>query len=242
MLKKLLLIALIVGVFQSTYSQSETDTKEKERKGRPDIPGTFLIDFGLNFPSNNDVGFNTGTWGSRTLNLYYQHDKRIGQSQFSVHPGLGVGLERYKFNNEKTLAFIPGPPSLFDTLRMVQGPEGTKKSQLIANYFDVLIEFRFSSLPNDPARSFKGSVGFKGGVLMDSFTKLKYREDSETKKLKNKQDWNVTQWRYGLMGRLGFGNISMWGYYSLSEIFEKGKGPDQAALNTWTFGISLGGL
>jgi hypothetical protein len=31
-----------------------------------------------------------GLWGSRTLNLYYQYDMRIGKSKFSFHPGVGL--------------------------------------------------------------------------------------------------------------------------------------------------------
>lgn len=242
MFKKLMLIVLTAGIIQAAYSQSDTDPKEKVRKGRPDIPGTFLIDIGLNFPSSNEIGFNTGLWGSRTLNLYYQHDMQIAESKFSVHPGIGFGLERYKFNNEKTLAYIAGPTSPFDTLRMVQGPIGTKKSQLMANYFDANFEVRFSTKPNDPARSFKAALGFKAGTLMDSFTKLKYKEDGETKKFKDKQNFNLTSLRYGLTARVSVGNIGLFGYYSLTPIFKDGKGPDQADLNTITFGLTLAGF
>ena len=243
-LKKLLFIVLTTGIIHTGYSQSETDTEtnKKERKGSPDIPGTFLIDFGLSFTTDNPVGFNTGLWGSRTLNLYYIHDKQFGQSKFSIHPGIGFGLERYKFNNEKTLAYIPGPDSPFDTLRMVDGVEGITKSQLIANYIDALVELRFSSSPNDPAHSFKASIGIKGGYLFDSFTKQKYRENRETKKLKDKQNWNVTEFRYGLTARMAYGNFGLFGYYSLTPIFLEGKGPDMADLNSWTIGITLSGF
>ncbi len=238
MLKKLLLIVLATCSLISASGQSATE----KRTGRPDIPGTFLIDFGFNFPSNDTVGFNTGLWGSRTLNLYYLFDKRIGQSKFSVHPGAGFGLERYKFNNEKTLAYVAGPSGPFDALQMVQGPTGTKKSQLITNYLDAVAEVRFSTNPNDPSRSFKTSLGFKAGVLVSSFTKLKYSEDGEVKKFKNKQDWNLNQFRYGVLLRVGVGNFNVFGYYSLTPIFKDGKGPDQAELNYFTLGLSLAGF
>lgn len=242
MFKNLIHILLIAGSIQLALGQSGTEDREKKRTGRPDIPGTFLIDLGFNFPSDNKVGFNTGIFGSRTLNLYYLHDKRIGQTKFSVHPGVGFGLERFKLNNEYTLVYIPGQVSPFDTLRMVPGLTGTKKSQLITNYFDGVLEVRFSTNPNDPARSFKVSMGIKGGFLFDSFTKLKYKEDGETKKLKNNQDWNVNPWRYGVTLRIGAGNFNVFGYYSLTPIFQDGKGPDRAVIDNFTVGISLAGF
>lgn len=240
MFRKIALIVFVAALVQSVIGQSTNETKV--RKGRPDIPGTFLIDFGLNFPTDNKVGFNTGIWGSRTLNLYYMLDKRIGQSKFSVHPGGGFGLERYKFNNEKTLGYIAGPSSPFDTLRMIQGPLGTKKSQLITNYFDALVEVRFSTNPNDPARSFKVALGFKAGALFDSFTKLKYSENGEVKKLKSKQDFNLNPFRYGATLRVGAGNFNLFGYYSLTPLFKDGKGPDQTEITNFTVGLSLAGF
>lgn len=241
MFKKLIHIILLAGSIQVAFSQGETISKEKSTAGRPDIPGTFLIDFGLNFPPSK-ANFNTGVWGSRTLNLIYLHDKQIGKSKFSVHPGVGVGLERYKFNNDRTLDYIAGPTSPFDTLRMVPGRAGLKKSQLITNYFDGVLELRFSTNPSDPARSFKASLGFKAGLLFDSFTKVKYKEDGETKKLKNKQDWNLNPWRYGVTLRVGAGNFNVFGYYSLTPIFKEGKGPGREDITNFTVGISLAGF
>ncbi|MBX2967568.1 MAG: hypothetical protein KF845_15605 [Cyclobacteriaceae bacterium] len=246
MVKKYVLLVFITALSLAAFGQT-TDKKEK-RSGRPDIPGTFLIDFGLNFPFGDSVGFSTAAFGSRTVNLYYQLDKRIGESKFSVHPGVGLGLERYKFNNNRTLGYIAGPNDPFETLRMVPvnslypNSTGIKKSQLIANYVDALVEFRFSTSPNDPGRSFKASIGFKGGVLVDSFTKLKLREGGETKKFKNKQDWNLNQFRYGATVRAGVGNFNLFGYYSLSPIFKNNKGPDQGELTYFTVGVSLGGF
>jgi hypothetical protein len=242
MLKKFILIVIVAGTMQQAYSQSTAEKPEKTRRGRPDIPGTFLIDFGFNFPSTDSVNFNTGIWGSRTLNLYYQLDKRIGQTKFSLHPGAGFGFDRYKFNNEYTLGYIAGPDSPFDTLRMVPGRDGTKKSQLMTNYLDAMFEVRFSTNPNDPARSFKAALGFKAGILINAYAKVKYSENGETKKYKDRQDWNVNDFRYGVVGRIGLGNFNLFGYYSLTPIFKDGKGPDMAEISTVSVGLSLAGF
>jgi hypothetical protein len=87
------------------------------------------------------------------------------------------------------------------------------------------------------------AIGGRIGYMYDSFTKIKYKEDSETKKLKDKQDYNLTKLRYGVSAKIGLGNFSLFGYYNLTNLFEDGKGPylknTQKDFPTFTVGISL---
>ncbi len=238
MIIRLTLVAILISSIFSAYGQSDSDTGNKPRKGRPNLPGTIMVDFGLNLPFNTPPDFSTGTWGSRTVNLYYVIDKRIGASKFSVHPGAGLGLERYKFKNNYTLAF-GNTPSTEGQVVMVPQTLDVRKSMLISNYFDALVDFRFSTNPNDPNRSFKVSLGIKGGYLFDSGTKVKYREDNETKTLKDKQNWNLSPFRYAATFRMGVGNFSLFATYNLNPVFQTGKGPGQIDFNNFTVGISL---
>ncbi len=242
MIRKLVFFVLFAVLSSASYAQ--VDTKPvANKKGRPNIPGTFAIDIGFNIPSEK-ANFNTGIFGSRTLNLYYYYDYQIGKSKFSVHPGIGVGLERYKFNNDRTLGYIAGTDP-FDTLSMVPVSSifansiKVKKSGLITNYIDIPVEFRFSSNPDDPGRSFKVSLGFKVGVLYDSFTKIKYSQDGETKKLRDKQNYNINPFRYGVSLRVGAGSFSVFSYYSLTPVFKDKKGPDGAEITNFTVGVTL---
>ncbi|MCU0356699.1 MAG: PorT family protein [Cyclobacteriaceae bacterium] len=238
MIHRLALIAFLICPIITSLSQSDANTPVKPRKGRPNIPGTIMVDFGLNFPFNTPPDFTTGVWGSRTVNLYYFVDKRIGNSKFSVHPGAGFGLERYKFTNNYTLAFGTVPETQ-DRVFMVPTTLDVSKSMLISNYFDALMDFRFTVNPSDPNRSFKVSLGIKGGYLFDSGTKLRYREDGETKRLKDKQNWNLSPFRYAATFRIGIGNFSLFATYNINPVFEKGLGPGQADFNNFTTGISL---
>lgn len=242
MIKKVSFFILFSALYLVAAGQSNTTSTEKP-KGRPDIPGTFAIDLGFNFPSEKE-GFNTNAFGSRTLNIYYYYDYRIGNSRFSLHPGIGLGLERYKFNNDRTLGYIAGPNSDFDTLRMIPASSVVssskiKKSGLITNYIDIPLEVRFTANPDDPGRSLKVSLGFKVGVMYDSFTKIKYSQDGEIKKLKDKQNFNINPFRYGVTFRVGVGPISLYSYYSLTPIFKDGKGPDGADVTNFTVGVTL---
>jgi hypothetical protein len=242
MIKKFLFLIFLSVLSTAVVAQVNNSSVEK-KKGRPNIPGTFAIDLGFNFPSEKE-NFNTNVFGSRTLNIYYYYDYQLGKSKFSAHGGIGLGLERYKFNNNRTLGYIAGPDSPYDTLRMVRaesiiGTNKIKRSGLITNYVDIPVELRYSSNPDDPARSFKVSLGFKVGILYDSFTKIKYSQDGETKKLKNKQNYNINPFRYGVTLKVGAGSFSMFGYYSLTPIFKDKKGPDSAEITNFTIGVSL---
>ena len=216
---------------------------------RPDIPGTFALEFGFNQDLSAPNEFDLGFWGSRTANLYYQYDVRILKSSFSFVPGIGLSLERFKFSNDNTLGYADGD---LESIVMISpadaGFTDIKKSHLITNYIDVPLEIKYSTKPDDPARSFKISVGGRVGYLYDSFTKVKYKEDGDVKKLKNKEDFNLNKFRYGLSGRIGIGNFSFFCYYNLTPLFEEDKGlsdiisgesPVKNDFNTLTIGISL---
>lgn len=232
--KNLGILLLLLTLGSTAFAQENPEVKQ--RKGRPNIPGTFQVDVGFNLPSEKG-GFNTNFFGSTTVNFYYFYDKRLGQSKFSVHPGIGFGLERYKFNNNNTLGYNAAR----DTVSMVPSTlPNLKKTKLITNYIDVPFEVRFSTSPDDPNRSFKISLGFKFGVLYESFTKQKYSQDGEGKKIKDKQNFNLYPIRYGPYFRIGAGTFSAYASYTISPLFRQGVGPGGAEnINNFTVGLSL---
>lgn len=209
---------------------------------QPDIPGTFTLELGLNNALDAPSRFDAALWGSRTINVYYQYEFRIMKSKFSLVPGIGLSLERFKFKNGAMLGY-----DAEDSLKLLLPAEttmtGLKKSQLVTNYLDLPVELRFSSNPSDPGRSFKAAIGGRIGYMYDAFSKIKYSENGETKQLKDKQDWNLTRFRYGVYTKLGIGNFALFGYYNLTPLFEEGKGPYEQNIatdfQTVTVGISL---
>src|SRR6267142_4434814 len=74
-----------------------------KKVARPDIPGTFVFDFGFNRARLVPPNFIQGFWGSRTVNLYYQYPLRIARTKFSFVPAIGVSMDRFKLVNNYTL-------------------------------------------------------------------------------------------------------------------------------------------
>lgn len=242
---------LFVLLTSAAFAQYETVTKTK----RPSIPGTFLVDLGINRALNAGSTWKQGLWGSRTVNVYYQYPIRFGRTKFSFNPGIGLSMERWKFTNGAML---------MDTVELVSFPNGAaaanqveqynllspervygslaRKSMFITNYLEMPIEFRFDTKPEDIARSFNVAIGGRVGLRMNSFTKVKYKDGGENIKVKDKQSFGLNDFRYGVYTRVGIGGFSWFAFYNLSEMFEKGKGPQGLDINTLTVGISINGF
>lgn len=227
-------------------AQESTISPAKPAKShaRPDIPGAFVLELGFNRPFDRPANFNIGFWGSRTLNIYYQYEIRILKSKFSFVPGVGFGLERYKFTNNYFLDNSNGITSMLPAANFPIGNVSTlKKSQLMTNYFDVPLELRFSTRPDDPTKSFKLAIGGRIGYLFDSHTKIKYNSNGENKEYKSHESYNLNNFRYSVFAKLGAGNFSIFGYYNLSTLFQDGKDPSTGTVTThmknFTIGISL---
>ena len=248
-----IVIVVLTIFFGQAFGQEGTPKNNKanrtskmiqEKTGRPDIPGDLMIEFGFNWAKEHVSGYGFKTMGSRTFNAYYLYDMNIGESAFSFHPGIGIGTEKYKFEENITLGY--GFDSLgvrgvqFVSLDSIYGV-GTnyKKSQINANYFDIPFEIRWRSRKYDPKSSLKITLGGKVGFLFDSKTKVKYSESGENKITKQKERYGLAGIRYGAYGKIGFGGFSAFCYYSLSDLFQKDKGPMGTTMYPVTFGLSL---
>jgi hypothetical protein len=77
--------------------------------------------------------------------------------------------------------------------------------------------------------------------MFDSFAKIKYKEDGEVKKLKDKQDYGLNKFRYGVFGKIGVGNFSVFGYANMTDLFKDGLSQNRKPVDfsTFTVGISL---
>jgi hypothetical protein len=246
MMQKIAVLLILSGISFTVLAQNEAPKKFSRR---PDIPGTFVLEFGFNQDMSGPDDFSIGFFGSRSVNIYYQYDMRILKSKFSFVPGIGLSLERFKLKYNRIIDYDPADlESILITPAADTDFEDARKSMLVTNYIDVPLEIKYSTNPDDPARSFKISVGGRVGFMYDSFNKIKYKENGELKKIKNKEDFNLTKFRYGLTARIGVGNFSLFGYYNLTPLFEKGKGlsdrfDDNTSVkndfSTLTIGISL---
>ncbi len=238
---RLSLLSLLLAA--SLVLQAQDSTPEKKVVARPDLPGSFLVDFGFNVGLNKPAkGWEKGFWGSRTLNLTYSYPFQIGKSRFYFQPGIGMSMERFKWTNNYVLR-----DTLPDIERYDLVPNkfytGLRKSMLVMNYFEIPLEVRFIGNPSDPTRSFMAAIGARIGVLADGHTKIKYRQEADKDILKEKWDHGMNRLRFGLTARVGVAGFGWFAHYNLTPLFQKGVGPlGSNDLTVLTVGITLNGL
>jgi hypothetical protein len=246
--------SVLVLLFFMVLSGSVLAQEKKVKTvARPNIPGSFIVDLGINRALGTDSLWKQGLWGSRTVNLYYQYPIRLGRSRFSFNPGVGLSMERWKFKNGAML---------LDTLELTANGQVAatqveqynllspnrvyghlaNKSMFVTNYLEVPLEIRYDTKPEDIARSFNFALGMRFGYLMSAFTKVRYKENGDVVKKKDKFDHGLNQIRYGAYGRIGIGGFNIFGFYNLTNMFEKNKGPHGHDINTFTVGLSINGF
>ena len=214
---------------------------------RPDLPGSLVIDLGINSWSTPPTDISLNGFQSKTTNIIYYYDFPIGQNGFTFTPGIGLGLERYSFEDGKTLTTAIDNSNnrvvaVSDVTDVVPNGVAFDRSKLGLNYLDIPLEIRYYTSKNDFSRGFRAALGVKGGLLYSSFVKIKYDDAIQDRGVfRNKEDLGFNRFRYGINARIGFGGFSFFGYFELSDKFEFAP-PGGIDTRTMTLGISLTGF
>ena len=240
-MKKLLILFLLVSVFTTSWAQDEGTKTTKGATPSPDFPGAFVFEYGLNYLINNDHEMRTNPWKSATFNVYFTYPVQINDSRFAFIPGIGVGSEKFGF--EDPITFYDSlsytiVDNVFNLPRYANASE-VKKTQFVANYLDIPLEFRVHTRKDDHKNSFFLGIGGKIGINFDAKTKIKYTEYGSNKLEKDKYHFNVNSFRYGAVARIGYGAFSGWFYYSGSAMFRGNTTPNINNPGMWSFGLSL---
>ncbi len=108
-------------------------------------------------------------------------------------------------------------------------------------YFDIPVEMRLRTRPNLKHKNLVFVLGFKAGVLIQSYTKYygneyRFAENNDEVKFKSYKTKNLMPYRFGIYSKIGYGKFYVFGYYSLSGLFAKNKGPNVSPVS---LGISI---
>lgn len=223
---KRLLLVLVVLVF--SYQGFSQQVDESTRKNFSAI-FTVINDFYVDMPDSVDSKFlNLG------VNFSGLYDYRIGKSNYSFAFGIGLGSHNLYTDAlviEDTATYVSG---LYPINSLYSGTS-YKKNKISYTYFDIPMEFRLRTKSD-----IRASLGFKFGFLIDSHTK--YNGDDylfnsgDNLQFKVKDVPNIEKFRYGLTARFGWKFVNLTGFYSLTNLFTKDKGPETYPISV---GISL---
>ncbi len=179
---------------------------------------------------------------SKGFNAYLMFDKPFKASpKYSIGIGIGVGSSNIAFKNvniglTSTTAKLPFTPT--------DSTNHFKKYKLSLSYLEIPLEFRYSSDPLNPSKSFKLAIGLKAGTMINAHTKGKDLQtknntllNSYIEKENNKKYFSGS--RFMGTARVGYGVFSLFGAFQLNNLLKDGAG---APMKVYQVGITLSGL
>jgi hypothetical protein len=234
-----------VGKLKVLVDQSGLDTKVKLEKGEKKKDDNFRTyfetDLGINnylqngsFPTS-DAPYAAKGWGSWNIGLNWMAAHKISKGFFWKY-GLGFHFYNFKFENRDYQA-VRTPENI--GFQMRSDVDGFK-SKISASYVTAmtLFELDFGKMKNEWNKGLKLAFGPYAGYRLGGRSKFVYRELDGSGRKKDKEDTGLylNNFRYGLRGELGIGDLKFFSSYDLNTLFQEGKGPE---LNPLTFGIVL---
>lgn len=211
-------------------------------KHRKDNPNKFNghwegVEFGFNAfdkpnysmysPADKDfMSLNQGKSMEFDLN-FYELNIGLAKSYVGLVSGMGLSFNNYRFDNPYTLEkgqFMTEPVSL--------NPENLSKTKLAVTYLNVPVLLEFQIPVNQNEGRLFINAGLIGGVKIGSHTKVKYGDNKD----KDRSGFNLNSFKYAATARIGYKDICLFANYSLTPLFQSGKGPE---LTPFTIGISF---
>ncbi len=208
-------LAVIVMIFILLPRSGEAQVVNSSAKKRISIGFGLFTDIWMNTPA----GMKTRTI-NQGVNVFGTYNLPLGKSNFSFAIGVGISVHNLYWNyyfNER--------PS--DSIQFSKIPDsiGHKRSKLTMPYLEIPLEFRFKT-----KSKFAVCVGFKVGYMIYSHSKWVgddyLWQSGNTLKASFKDIKNLENFAYGPTFRVGYKWFHLNAYYSLSNIFTKGKGID----------------
>ncbi|NQZ75734.1 MAG: hypothetical protein HRT61_06420 [Ekhidna sp.] len=227
----------------------------------------FNIDIGLNnwiedgnFPDVNNADYSVKPWGSWYVGLNSMNRTWVGGPVF-LEWGLGISWYNWKMQ-DTDVQILEGAEAIEfynwndDPTRNISG----RKSKLTATYINATLVpmFDFSrgrrkvtsiesggvKIKRYSRKGFRFGVGGYAGYRIGSHSKFKFKEDGDRERDKERDNFFLENFRYGIRAQVGWKGVELFASYDLNEVFSAGRGPidangNNASLNAVTFGITL---
>jgi hypothetical protein len=221
---------------------AEKNRRKEERSNRA-VHKDFNVDLGLNtlvnrspFPdaAGQDQSFDLKNTGSRYVSLGWHYDIRVGGkgSVFHLLTGPELAFNNYMFEKNRRLF---ATDTRTDILR--EPTLGLEKSKLAVTTINLplLATLKFHDRKGHD-NGFRIGAGGYAGYRLSSHTKIKYEDEGNTRKDKDRGSYNLEDFQYGLQGIIGIRGIDLFVKYGLNDLFKENRGPKG---QTVSFGISI---
>jgi len=216
--------------------------------------GYVTSDFDMNFSPKDDY-LNINTARSLMVNLNpFELNVNICRNHFGFTTGLGFQLNNYYFTGN----YVMIKDSAQLVAYKVQDQEGNyvtlKQNKMFNSYLTLPVLFEYQTNACRRLNSFHLTLGVIGGVRIGTYTKQVYSDPDETYYLVDNRGVRVATYEvehhvvrtYGAYHlapfkldatlRIGWSHLNLWATCSITQMFQKDKGPEVYPLN---IGITL---
>jgi hypothetical protein len=182
-----------------------------------------FLDKDFTLSREGDAAFmDLNTDRSWCINLNFaQYSLGFGTSHIGLLTGIGLQYNNYYFDNANSLAEVDDyivPVPLDDSI--------LTKSKLTASFLRIPLVIEGQFPQTSRSRRMYISAGLITAIKLDSHAKVVTKDSNGKKKDKNNDDFNMNPFRWGLVARLGYGMMSVYGEYYFTPVFIKDKGPE----------------
>lgn len=223
------------GDYENEYADKSDSKKEKKNDGELEFSIGYngWLENGSTSLSAANRGLDLVNGKSLNVNLTYNHYFNIYKENIRFSVGLGLDWNNYRLAGDSSLAANAPKLTFYQDSANGTGVNYSK-NKLLARYATLPVMLHFKTNENKKGNSLGVSGGVELGYLING--RLKQVSDAKGKQKVN-DTFNLNELRYGLVGRVSYGSMGIYGKYYPQSAFNKNEGPD---LNTFVVGLTFG--
>lgn len=213
------------------------------------------LDFGINnylengkYPDANNEQYTVRPWGSWYVAIMPTWQTHIS-GKFALDYGAGISWYNFKFQDPRTRLVKGEDGVVFEQWDVELQASKSKLTVVHLNaHFVPMFDFGYRTTTKTyddgfvqkktrfRRNGFRIGAGAYVGTRIGSWQKLVWRSTGHKSKLREKDNFYLSNLRYGARFVLGYGEVDIFVNYDLSTIFADNRGPE---LNGITFGFSF---
>lgn len=206
------------------FAQADNDQAQKKQARQDRLIVDFFHDDWLNKPDSLKT-----KWYSYGVAVSMLYDHPLSRN-FSLAAGADIACHNVRNDSRLVEQYDSATAETYSVF--IPHTIKYKKNKLSTNYADAVAELRFRTHPDQRGHSWKFSLGGRYGYLVNVHDVFK----DASGKYKTYIFPNITRQRYGVHFRAAYGKVALFGFYSLTNLFEKKRGVE---LIPFSAGISV---
>lgn len=171
------------------------------------------------------------------FNAYLCYDFPLKKSKMSFATGLGINTSVVYLDKQMLVNTDTGV--LGNAARIINDPNPGKRYKVNTTYLQAPFELRYFSNSQNRNLGFKAAIGLTVGAFLGAHTKEVTSVNGTNIKFKEDTKRYYSPWNFAATARIGWGNLSIFGSYNITNVFKDNSGP---VLTPASVGICVTGL